>query len=143
MERLARHSRCCSRIFAAQYFSDTVKRFATLGAVSDLQMRPNCRESVKYPSALGCGDTTISSLSNVGIGITTKDRWDDLEATLTVLTGKGFSALETIVIDDGSLCPVPPASRALPWVRFERSDRSYGYVVQRNRLAHILNSITT
>ena len=56
-------------------------------------------------------DVTGSSgmLEQLGIGITTKDRWDDLEATLTVLSCKGFSALETIVIDDGSLCPAPPA----------------------------------
>jgi hypothetical protein len=79
--------------------------------------------------------------SNVGIGITTKDRWDDLEATLTVLEEKGFSALETIVIDDGSSYRAPPALlERFPWVRFERSDRSYGLIVQRNRLARMLTS---
>lgn len=109
--------------------------------MNEFQMRANCHESVKYPSALSCGDTTISSLSNVGIGITTKDRWDDLEATLTVLEEKGFSALETIVIDDGSLRPAPPGFRErFPWVRCERSDRSYGLIVQRNRLARMLTS---
>ena len=141
MERLARHSGCCSRILGAQYFADTVKTSRPCWAVNEFQMRANCHESVKYPSALGCGDTTISSLSNVGIGITTKDRWEDLEATLTVLEEKGFSALETIVIDDGSLRPAPPALRErFPWVRFERSDRSYGLIVQRNRLARMLTS---
>ena len=77
----------------------------------------------------------------LGIGITTKDRWVDLEATLTVLEEKGFSALDTIVIDDGSLRPAPPALRErFKWVRFERSDRSYGYIVQRNRLARMLTA---
>ena len=77
----------------------------------------------------------------IGIGITTKDRWQDLEATLTVLDSKGFSALETIVIDDGSSCPAPPALRQrFPWVRFERTDRSYGLIVQRNRLARMITS---
>ena len=105
-------------------------------------MRVNYQnELLKYSGALGCGDTTISSLSNVGIGITTRDRWDDLEATLTVLNCQGLSALETIVIDDGSSCPVPPALRQrFPWVRFERTDRSYGLIVQRNRLARMMTS---
>ena len=77
----------------------------------------------------------------IGIGITTKDRWEDLEATLTVLSCKGFSALETIVIDDGSLRPAPPTLlERFPWVRFERSDRSYGFIVQRNRLARMITS---
>lgn len=82
-----------------------------------------------------------SGRGQIGIGITTKDRWMDLEATLAVLSCKGFSVLETIVIDDGSLHPAPPALMArFPWVRFERSDRSYGLVVQRNRLATMITS---
>ena len=58
-----------------------------------------------------------------------------------MLSYKGFSALETIVIDDGSLCHAPASlRRRFPWVRFERSDRSYGLVVQRNRLARMITS---
>jgi Glycosyl transferase family 2 len=104
--------------------------------------RANCENrSLEYPSAPRCGDSVISPLSNVGIGITTKDRWQDLEATLTVLSCKGFSALETVVIDDGSLRPAPPALlERFPWVRFERSDRSHGLIVQRNRLARMITS---
>jgi GT2 family glycosyltransferase len=83
----------------------------------------------------------VSGLDSIGIGITTKDRWKDLEVTLTVLSCKGFSTLETIVIDDGSSRPVPPALlERFPWVRFERSDRSYGLIVQRNRLARMITS---
>ena len=104
--------------------------------------RANCENrSLEYPSAARCGDTVISPLSNVGIGITTKDRWIDLEGTLTVLSCKGFSALETIVIDDGSSRAAPPTLlERFPWVRFERSDRSYGLIAQRNRLARMIRS---
>jgi GT2 family glycosyltransferase len=77
----------------------------------------------------------------VGIGITTKDRWDDLAVTLSELSKSGYGDLETIVIDDGSKQPVPlTLRRAFPTVRFERVDASLGYVVQRNRLARMLSS---
>jgi GT2 family glycosyltransferase len=89
-----------------------------------------------------CHLTVTSSLSaQVGIGITTKDRWDDLEATLWELQRQGFSRLETVVVDDGSLRGVSADCRdRFPWVRFERCERSLGLVVQRNRLAQILKS---
>jgi len=77
----------------------------------------------------------------VGIGISTKDRWDDLAVTLSELRKSGYGDLETIVIDDGSRQPVPPALRRdFPRVRFERVDTSLNYVVQRNRLAQMLTS---
>ena len=57
-------------------------------------MRVNFQnELLKYSSALACEDTTIPSLRNVGIGITTKDRWDDLEATLTGAQLQGLFGL--------------------------------------------------
>ena len=84
---------------------------------------------------------SASGSREVGIGITTKDRWPDLEVTLTALSDKGFSALETIVIDDGSSRPAPATLlKRFPWIRFERSDRSCGLVEQRNRLARMLKS---
>jgi GT2 family glycosyltransferase len=77
----------------------------------------------------------------VGIGITTRDRWDDLAVTLSELKTAGYEEVETIVIDDGSRQPVPPTLRAaFPRVRFERVNKSLGYVVQRNRLAQMLSS---
>src|SRR5260370_17285680 len=80
-------------------------------------------------------------LDALGIGITTRDRWDDLEVTLSELRNKGYENAETIVVDDGSEQPLPPALKAtFPKVRFERVERSLGLVVQRNRLAKILSS---
>ena len=84
--------------------------------------------------------TTVES-GQVGIGITTKDRWDDLAVTLSELTAQGYEDVETIVIDDGSKRPVPQTLCAkFPNVRFERVDRCLGLVVQRNRLARMLSS---
>ena len=48
----------------------------------------------------------------VGVGITTRDRWDDLAVTLSELKTNGYEDVETIVIDDGSKRPLPPALRA-------------------------------
>lgn len=80
-------------------------------------------------------------LDSIGIGITTRDRWDDLAGTLSELSMRGYGDLETIVIDDGSKQPLPKALRAaFPKVRFERVDRSLGLVVQRNSLAQMLSS---
>ena len=77
----------------------------------------------------------------MGIGITTKDRWEDLDDTLSVLDSRGFSDLETIVIDDGSSHPAPASLRnRFPWVRFERSNQSLGLIAQRNRLAEMMTS---
>jgi GT2 family glycosyltransferase len=88
---------------------------------------------------ISCLPTT--KLGQVGIGITTKDRWDDLAVTLTELRNKGYEDAETIVIDDGSQQPLPSALRStFPKVRFERADRSVGLVAQRNRLARMLGS---
>jgi GT2 family glycosyltransferase len=84
---------------------------------------------------------SIAKPGQVGVGITTKDRWDDLALTLSELSVQGYADVETIVIDDGSKQPVPPALAAkFPQVRFERAQRSLGLVVQRNRLAEMLSS---
>lgn len=89
--------------------------------------------------SIGCLPTT--KLGEVGIGITTRDRWDDLAVTLSELRKEGYEDVETIIIDDGSKEPVPPEVRAaFPKVRFERMNNSLGLVVQRNRLAQLLSS---
>jgi GT2 family glycosyltransferase len=80
-------------------------------------------------------------MKQLGIGITTRDRWDELAVTLFELRRRGYEDVETIVIDDGSKQPVRQDLRAaFPKVRFERVDHSLGLVAQRNRLAQMLSS---
>jgi GT2 family glycosyltransferase len=81
------------------------------------------------------------SSPSIGIGITTKNRWDDLAVTLTHLRDEGLDTLETIVIDDGSDHPAPAEfSARFPWVRFERFEKSAGNLPRRNRLASLLST---
>jgi GT2 family glycosyltransferase len=84
----------------------------------------------------------VTALSRrVGISIPTCDRWDDLEVTLTSLHAHGYSALETIVIDDGSVMPQPAGfAERFPWARFIRSEERKGVCFQRNRLARLLST---
>jgi GT2 family glycosyltransferase len=103
-------------------------------------MRANFQNAPPTRHALS--ETAIST--QVDIGITTRDRWDDLALTLSELRTQGYEDVETIVIDDGSKKPLPQALRtAFPKVRFERVDTSLGLVVQRNRLARMLSSTIT
>ena len=79
--------------------------------------------------------------ADFAIGITTRDRWSELGRTLDQIARCGLTDRETLVIDDGSITPVPPDLRARhPWVRFERSDTSLGYIAQRNDLAQRLTA---
>lgn len=82
----------------------------------------------------------VTSLSQrVGISIPTRDRWDDLEVTLTHLHEQGYSSLETIVVDDGSVVPMPSGfPERFPWVRFIRFEKPQGPCVRRNRIAEFL-----
>ena len=83
----------------------------------------------------------IPATRAIGIGISTKDRWDDLAVTLGRLRDEGLDGLETVVIDDGSTMPMPAGMRSeFPWVRFERTESSRGYIVQRNRIARLLST---
>jgi GT2 family glycosyltransferase len=82
-----------------------------------------------------------SSASSVGLGITTKDRWDDLAVTLDHLKATGLDTLETVVMDDGSQTPMPADFRVrFPWVKFERVETSRGLIAQRNYLATRLDT---
>jgi len=84
----------------------------------------------------------MSSLSNlVGIGITTKGRWEDLETTLTHLKESGLDGLETVVIDDGSEVSAPAHFQTqFPWVRFIRFESSVGSLMRRNQIAELLSA---
>lgn len=75
----------------------------------------------------------------VSISIPTRDRWEDLEITLSRLREGGLDTLETIVIDDASRTPLPAHfPEKFPWVRFIRSEVSLSAYVERNRMAELL-----
>ena len=79
--------------------------------------------------------------NTLAIGITTKDRWDDFAVTLDRLRENGLHRFETIVIDDGSIRPMPHTFRErFNWIKFQRFESSQGYIVQRNRLAELLTA---
>jgi GT2 family glycosyltransferase len=83
----------------------------------------------------------IASSDQIGIGITTKNRWDDLEVTLTQLQNEGLDRLETLVMDDCSATPMPARfEQQFPWVRFMRTESSAGLMAQRNRLFRLLST---
>jgi GT2 family glycosyltransferase len=76
---------------------------------------------------------------SISIGITTKDRWADLEFTLEYLRKQELDGLETVVIDDGSTTRMPERfPEMFPWVRFIRSESSLGLIAQRNHLVRAL-----
>ncbi|HEY5892030.1 MAG TPA: glycosyltransferase [Chthoniobacterales bacterium] len=87
-------------------------------------------------------DSDTSTLAqSLGIGITTKDRWDDLADTLEELKKWGLDKCQIIVTDDGSDNPCPPEKQALyPFVKWQRFEKSQGLITQRNRLARTLTT---
>ena len=83
----------------------------------------------------------IRASRDIGIGITTKNRWGDLAATLTHLRNEGLDVLETLVVDDGSDKPMPADfTSRFPWVRFERFETSVGNLPRRTQLARDLST---
>ncbi|MBV9492079.1 MAG: glycosyltransferase [Verrucomicrobia bacterium] len=79
----------------------------------------------------------MSDLSSlVTIGICTKDRWADLDATLHRLVSGGFGNLTLQVVDDGSNTACPYALDFWPGpVTLRRFEHPAGYIVRRNHLA--------
>ena len=100
--------------------------------------------NLRFPIGGASAITTqlvIRANPSIGIGIATKNRWDDLAVTLTHLRDEGLDSLQTIVIDDGSDQPAPADFRErFPWVKFERFEKSAGNLPRRNRLAEILTT---
>ncbi|MCE0522940.1 MAG: glycosyltransferase [Methylacidiphilales bacterium] len=83
----------------------------------------------------------IPVTSQIGISITTKDRWEDLEITLNHLKAEGLDSLETIVVDDGSRVALPARFKEqFPWIKFMRFESSQGLLPQRNRIAQLLST---
>lgn len=80
-------------------------------------------------------------LNQIGIGIPTRDRWDELALTLQKLADYGLGENETIVLDDGSREPAPHTLRErFPRVRFERTEQPRYVTGGRNDLARMLST---
>lgn len=96
-------------------------------------------ESTAHP---GNASAVKSSGPTIGLGIATRDRWEDLAETLRQLEAFGSGALaKIIIIDDGSTSPCPPEIVArYPRIEFLRDEKSRGYIAQRNRLAQLLDT---
>ena len=83
----------------------------------------------------------MTPLDQIGIGIPTRDRWDELARTLQALADYGLGGNETVVIDDGSREPAPTALRErFPRVRFERTTVPRYVTGARNDLARMLTT---
>ena len=80
---------------------------------------------------------SASQLSNlVSIGIATKNRWSDLQITLTKLVEAGLD-LPIIIFDDASDTSCPFDVTAFPFtnLEFKTFTHSQGYIVRRNQIA--------
>ncbi len=84
----------------------------------------------------------ISLLADlVSIGITTKNRWQDLEITLNKIKKLGLETLPIIVFDDASdqACPFD-IFRLFPHAQIQRFTESQGLIVRRNQLAKLIQT---
>jgi GT2 family glycosyltransferase len=78
----------------------------------------------------------------VSIGITTKNRWQDLENTLNKIREANLVELPIIIIDDGSdiSCPFDITAFSFEKLKIQRFDRSRGLIVRRNQIAQTIET---
>ncbi len=80
-------------------------------------------------------------LSLVQIGITTKNRWDDLKVTLEKIQEFGLGNLRVLIFDDCSDVPCPyDVSAFCPGAQLRRLGISRGLIVRRNEIAAALDA---
>ncbi|HJQ67353.1 MAG TPA: glycosyltransferase [Blastocatellia bacterium] len=81
------------------------------------------------------------NLPAVTIGIATKNRWEDLRTTLSMIEAFGRGRLRVLIFDDASdaECPFDVAS-ICSGAELKRFSRSEGYIVRRNQLAREMDS---
>jgi len=80
-------------------------------------------------------------LELISIGITTKNRWKDLENTLGRVAAFGLGETRIIIYDDGSDRPCPfDVASICPRAELKRYATSAGLIVRRNQLAMAMNS---
>lgn len=77
----------------------------------------------------------------VSIGITTKNRWQDLEITLAKIKEIGLESLPMIIFDDASdqTCTFDVASLSSQ-IQFNRFTESKGLIVRRNQIAQSIQT---
>lgn len=79
--------------------------------------------------------------SVITIGVITKNRWADLELTLTEFSKFGLDACKIIIHDDGSETPAPPSIlSACPTIEYSRSESSHGVAHARNHVASLIET---
>ena len=84
-------------------------------------------------------DTTLTNL--VSIGIATKNRWSDLQITLTKIIEAGLASLPIVIFDDASDTPCPKLeTRSFSNLQFKTFTNSQGYIVRRNQIARAINT---
>src|SRR5580693_6668012 len=73
------------------------------------------------------------------IGISTRDRAEDLRHTLERQRLIGLGEMRYIIVDDGSSDPmaIRPLAEKLPRCQFVRHEQSGGYVRRRNEMAEM------
>ncbi len=78
----------------------------------------------------------------VSIGITTKNRWSDLQTGLTKIIEAGLESLPIIIFDDGSDLPCPIEIEALLFenLNFKRFTNSEGLIARRNQIAEAIET---
>lgn len=82
------------------------------------------------------------NLSNlVTIGITTKNRWQDLKTTLINISKAGLEALPILIFDDASdePCPFNISDLSLQ-IKLQRFKESQGLIVRRNQIAQLIQT---
>ncbi|ACK73847.1 glycosyl transferase family 2 (plasmid) [Gloeothece citriformis PCC 7424] len=78
----------------------------------------------------------------VSIGITTKNRWQDLQTTLTKIAEFGLEELPILIFDDGSDQPCSFDLSVLPFkdISLKRFTESKGLITRRNQLAQAIQT---
>ena len=92
----------------------------------------NSREAMQSQAPMA----NLALLSSVEIGIATKNRWKDLETTLSAISEFGLGGLRVLIFDDASDASCPYQVRSLcDGAEIRRFSESSGYIVRRNQLA--------
>ena len=86
-------------------------------------------------------NTTKNLAELVSVGIATKNRWQDLEITLTKIKEFGLGTLPIIIFDDNSdqNCPFD-TSTLLSQTQINHFMESKGYIVRRNQIAQSIQT---